>query len=866
MDRRRLGRQCALGLDAQPDQPHERLLRALVHAHNLRTQGVLARLQAVVVQRQMAGHRAVGVVVVLLADRLAVEVEPHHAAVHVVEEVHLRLALDGLRQLEGHLDPLAGLSRAQEHDAQAVELPQELLACRLCDTGGVQRPEAHPARRQAAQSRRADAQGVAFCVPPWPRRLPEQVHLDVLAVSAEGQVINHERVPGDPLNQAAPPVAVRGVRDLADGGRGLTHHVPVAQRGIHRDSGLDHPIRAGQHLIAEALQQRRAVQAQLQDREGVVRIARGAVEPVQQDEVAGCLLRAAEAAEQERFLEGQAAVPRLPHRRGQWVDAPLGDEVLGQPRLQALVRPERLPQAEDLQVNAGAIAVLNPATVPGQVGGLVQVVHRGGVERPVRHAPGDEHLLAEQELLQRAALQRPSVAAEQHPAQDGRRPRVVPEQVVALARDPGMFLQRREVKPGALDALLPDGARVVRVEVPPQAIQRDRRVLPVPRADVGGRSGQPVDALVLAVVELPREGVRHLQALFVAEDRTLLDEVPEQDRHVRVVVIEPRQGVVLVLDALAVNLGDILEGLLVGEGEPQRLPSVELVARHIVRRHPLGDAAPAEVSGGFVPFRGLPDLKLAHVPGHLDALAQLDLGQPPDGQRALLRTRLVELADEDLGGCLDAGKVAAAHEHDVVPIPERVVQRAHNVAFRARVAQVQQRVVPVVQLADRLVGGAIAQDDQVAGDRHRPGRRGVRVNRHLRPSELLDGLRDAEGLLVIYGGGRGDDGHVRLAVLHQLRDEVQVLELVVLRDDGLRRRRRRWGRGLDAGDQADTVNDEGRCRVPVCVEVDRRALRVRWRGRDGRNAVEGLGAGRLEAGLRVLARGSEAKLKVGAGG
>ena len=66
---------------------------------------------------------------------------------------------------------------------------------------------------------------------------------------------------------------------------------------------------------------------------------------------------------------------------------------------------------------------------------------------------------------------------------------VVPEQVVALAGNPGVLVQGLEGQLAGPHALGPNGMRVVLVEVPAEAIQRDRRPLPVPGTDAAAAAG-----------------------------------------------------------------------------------------------------------------------------------------------------------------------------------------------------------------------------------------------------------------------------------------------------------------------------------------------------------------------------------------
>ena len=298
-------------------------------------------------------------------------------------------------------------------------------------------------------------------------------------------------------------------------------------------------------------------------------------------------------------------------------------------------------------------------------------------------------------------------------------------------------------------AVGPDRVVIVLREVPAQYIERHRRPLPVARPERARRLREPVDTLTLPVVDLPAQAVSHSQPLLVGEGRALLNEVPEQRHHVGVVVVRPLQWVVLVLDALAVDVGYLRLRLVVGEGQSQRLAGLELVACHVVHCHALADAVPAEVPSRPIPRRGLPDLELPQVGRHLDAVPELDLHQPPHRELALRPAGRVEHLDE-LVRRLGYSRVVTATDIDgVMPAAEWVVAGADDVAVGSRIAQVQQRIVAVVDLLHALARRPIPEHDEVPRDRHRGLRRRVQHDGRRDTGDALDGRLNRLRLVVI---------------------------------------------------------------------------------------------------------------------
>jgi len=354
---------------------------------------------------------------------------------------------------------------------------------------------------------------------------------------------------------------------------------------------------------------------------------------------------------------------------------------------------------------------------------------------------------------------------------------VVPVEVVVLAVDPGVLVQREELADRGLQVPLPEGIRVVGLEVSGQAVAGDGRPLAVPAADPLGDLGGPGGPghLGLPMVDLVREGPGDAQTILVGEHRAFFDQVPEEDHQVGGVVVGAAQGAVLDLDPLAVNARDFLAGHLVREGQTQELSGVHRVAGHVVQRHALAQAVPAEVADRAIAGRGLPGLCVLHPLGHTESPVQLDVGQAPQADRSLGGC-LLEPLDEVFASLFDARQIAATDEDHVVGVAKGIVERADLEAPFSGVFQVEQRQVAVVELGDQPVGGAIAQGDYVALDRQRGGR-GVLGDGQLCPREAHYALNDPLGKLVIAARCGHDDRRVGLAILDHDRLETERLEL-----------------------------------------------------------------------------------------
>ncbi|PIW15120.1 MAG: hypothetical protein COW34_07020 [Armatimonadetes bacterium CG17_big_fil_post_rev_8_21_14_2_50_66_6] len=332
-----------------------------------------------------------------------------------------------------------------------------------------------------------------------------------------------------------------------------------------------------------------------------------------------------------------------------------------------------------------------------------------------------------------------------------------------------------------------------------------------------------------------------------------------------VVVVEPGQRVVLVLDALAVELLNVFERLGVGEGEAHELPRAELVTGHVVHRHAFAEAAPTEVADGAIALGGFPGLEFLEVRRDLDAVPEFGLHRPAQGQLSLGGRRRSQNSGERLRAFTHARRVAPADDNDAAPVTEWVVHGADHVAFRAGVLEVNQAVVKVVEGVERLVGRPIPQHDHVAVERHCRFGGVVGHDRQLDPSSLLDGLRDGGSGGLVLTGGRYHEGGRRLAVCRQRNLQVQVFQLVVLRRHGWRRRRGRRRRGGHAADHLDLSHDDLGRRLRVGVQVDDRGRGAGRRRRSDGDFLECLNGVAPQAGLRELVGRQEAELQVGPG-
>ena len=333
----------------------------------------------------------------------------------------------------------------------------------------------------------------------------------------------------------------------------------------------------------------------------MVGIARGPVVTVKENEVAGGINAIAITAEEEGLLEGNAAATAIPERLRDLEDAPLVGHVHGQFGLESRVGPEGLPEAEYIGVHAGALAVMEPAPVAGDVGGLVEEAHRGGVERRVIVGAGGENFLAAEQDVEDTVFEWDAVAGEYEVGEDWRNASAVPEEVVALTVHPGVVVEGGKMQRSRPHALIPDGIGVVLLEVAPEAVEGNGGPLSVAGTYTGGDAIEPVGAGIVAAAslgmfKLQGEGVGNAQAFVVSEYGTFLNQVPEEDHHVGVVVVWAGQRRVLVLEPLPVNLRYFLARLGIREGEADGLAGMVLVAGHVVHRHVLADAVPAEVA------------------------------------------------------------------------------------------------------------------------------------------------------------------------------------------------------------------------------------------------------------------------------
>ena len=302
---------------------------------------------------------------------------------------------------------------------------------------------------------------------------------------------------------------------------------------------------------------------------------------------------------------------------------------------------------------------------------------------------------------------------------------------------------------GALNAVLPDRIRVVLLKIAPQAIERNGRPLPVPGADSRGGLCASVDPFTFSMVELLRKSVGDAQTFLIREHRAFLDQVPEQYHHMCVVVIRPTERFFLVLNAFAVNPGYLLTSFFIRECQSEKLASVGCITGHVVHGHPLADAVPAEVTHRSIPFRCLPCLELTKVCRNADSLAEFDLCQPTNRKCIFRNTNLVQLCYKCICGSVHAHQVTSPHEDHIVAVTEGIVECAYYVPSRPGIAEIEERIVAVIQLADSTVGGPIAQNDEMSTDRHGPSWRLIGSDRHLDTCEFSDSLLDAFCLLFV---------------------------------------------------------------------------------------------------------------------
>ena len=204
---------------------------------------------------------------------------------------------------------------------------------------------------------------------------PFQRDVDVAAVFAKRQLVDHQCVAADALDQRPPPVGERGVGDLGHRHRRGTDHVRAAQGGVHGDLGFHQAVDPGNHLIYVTLQERIAGQTEFEHREGMIWISRSAVEAVDQYVITTGVGPVAEAGKTKGLFQRQPVAARFPFRFRQPVDAPLAGQIVGRRRLEPFLGPKRLADAKQPRVDARSPAILKPAAVAGNVGCLMQITH-----------------------------------------------------------------------------------------------------------------------------------------------------------------------------------------------------------------------------------------------------------------------------------------------------------------------------------------------------------------------------------------------------------------------------------------------------------------------------------------------------------
>jgi len=204
--------------------------------------------------------------------------------------------------------------------------------------------------------------------------LPRKTRLRLLAVLGKHQRVDHHGVAARALDQRATPIGDPGAGHLGRSESDGSEHVALLQRSIHGDARLHEPVDPGDDLVEVVLQERVAGQAQLQYGKRVVRVARGPVEAVQEDEISAGVGAAAETGEVKRLVGRYAALAGLPFGAREPVDGPFAHQVLRRFRRQVLFRPERLAQPKNVGIQSSAVAVVGPAAILGEVRRLMKKI------------------------------------------------------------------------------------------------------------------------------------------------------------------------------------------------------------------------------------------------------------------------------------------------------------------------------------------------------------------------------------------------------------------------------------------------------------------------------------------------------------
>ena len=356
----------------------------------------------------------------------------------------------------------------------------------------------------------------------------------------------------------------------------------------------------------------------------------------------------------------------------------------------------------------------------------------------------------------------------------------------------------------AVSALIPDGIGIPAIQIPAKTIERDGRPLTVPAADHTGRLGEVVDSFPQAVLELPRECPGHLEPFGIGEDRALFNEIPEQDHHVRVVVVGAGEWVVFVFEAFLIDGLNLFSGRCIREREPQRLSCITLAAGHVIHRHVFADAVPAKVTNRAIASGGIPDFIIEQITGRVHSFAELDVGHPAERQRIVFHLSTLDPRDQSSGRSFNAIGITASGEYCINAVTERIMKGTHHRPAGPRILQIQQRKIAAVQLLNHCIRRTVAKQDEILLQRNVLERIFIGDDGELDlrsfENRCLDGLR----FFRVSAAPRRDNGGRAFVLADQRRGDVEFFQTLNFRR--LWRRRDSWR--LDAGDELDAANEE----------------------------------------------------------
>ena len=424
-----------------------------------------------------------------------------------------------------------------------------------------------------------------------------------------------------------------------------------------------------------------------------------------------------------------------------------------------------------------------------------------------------------------AGRHRGSVATECHPSENGLDQRGEPEGAFVRHHRVGGRMEESEVRRRAGHGLLPARVGVVLLEVATEHVHAEMRPLWMATVDAGRWTPGFVGVLSRPVRELLCERVGDLKALRVAEERALLDQVPEQHHRERGVVIGLGQRVLDVIEPIGLVLAEVCRGFSIRESHALELAQPGLLASHVVHGHELAVHGPSEAEARAIPDRRVPVLDLhvvLDVPDRLEPAAELDVHNPAGRQLAIRRLRRLEFLDEHLRGAGHPCFVAAAHKDYVTTVAVRVVKGSDHVSLSTRVLEVEHRVPGIIERTDGPASRTVAQRDQVALDGHCGF--GCIVSDDWRPDSRhsLDGLLDGRSRLAVDTGSWCDDRDHGPTVSRQIGGQIQILEFLV---DGRNRLGRRL-RDLHTRDKSHVIDDDLGGGLVVRVKADLNGLRA----------------------------------------